>query len=59
MKVDFDYAVGAPVMLKELGRPGIVRGLNFDGKQRTYQTTYWHEGQRRSEWLPADELEPR
>lgn len=55
--VTFAFAVGQKVRITALERPGVVRLLRFDGTHCDYFVSWWDEGKRQSEWMPADEIQ--
>jgi hypothetical protein len=56
LSVDFEYTIGQRVEIRALERPAIVRLVRYDGNQPDYFVSWWDEGKRQSEWMPADEL---
>ena len=54
---EFRFDIGAKVRVKELGRPGVVDSLMVDGMGLQYRVTYWDNGERKSAWVYAEELE--
>jgi hypothetical protein len=46
-------------MVKEIQRPGLVKGLLVDYLGVQYSVHYWDNGSRRSEWMTEPELEAR
>lgn len=56
--VVFQFRLRQIVKVKELSRPGIVTGCLVDHDGISYRVAYWNNGDRKSEWLFAEELEP-
>lgn len=57
--VSFEFGIKQRVQVKELSRPGIITGLmvETDGGL-IYRVAYWNNGDRKIEWLFAEELDP-
>ncbi len=56
LTVDFEFTIGQRIEIRALERRGTVRLVRFDGTQPDYFVSWWDEGKRQSEWLPADEI---
>lgn len=55
----FAFDLNARVMVREVQRPGRVDALMVDCLGPQYRVSYWDNGDRKSVWLLADELEAR
>lgn len=58
LTVEFDFTIGQRIEISALERRGTVRLVRFDGGQHEYFVSWWDEGKRQAEWLPADEIAP-
>ena len=56
MKYDFEFSVGAAVIVKALSVPAIVDAVMFTTGGSEYRVVYWWDGARRSQWVYAAEL---
>lgn len=50
------YVLNDHVTIKELDRPGIIRGVQHDTSGTTYRVSFWGNGERKEIWVYADEL---
>ncbi len=58
LTVEFEFAPGDRCQLIEIDRPGMVTGCMRDSDGCKYCVVWWHDGQRRSEWLYHFEIRP-
>ena len=56
MKVDFKHNIGDEVIITDIDRPGRIESLCQDICGKQYRVVYWHDGQRRSEWMHEWEI---
>lgn len=56
---NFAFDINAKVLIKEIQRPGKVAAIIIDFLGTQYKVDYWDNSERKSVWLPADELERR
>lgn len=49
--VNFTYGIGARVRLWEIERLGTVTGCLIDETGKQYRVVYWHNGERKCEWV--------
>lgn len=54
----FLFDLNDRVFVRELQRPGVVTALTIDYLGPQYQVALWDNGDRKTYWLLADELEP-
>lgn len=54
-----EFALGQKVLLREVQRPGKVEAITIDFLGITYRIGYWDNGDRKTVWVPADDLEQR
>lgn len=59
MNAPFAFALNDRVMVQEIDRPGRVAAIMIDGLGVQYLVNYWNDGERKSVWVQADELEAR
>ena len=57
MNVQFEYALGEPVKIKELEMIGHIDSLELDNNGKMYRVIYWFNGERKSAWSYGYELE--
>jgi hypothetical protein len=55
----FKFNLSDKVIVKEVQRPGRVESLMIDFLGPQYRVAYWDNGERKTVWLNADELELR
>lgn len=55
--VEFRHSLGDEVRILKLSRPATVTGLAVFGATKQYRVVWWNEGERKEEWLYAEELE--
>ncbi len=56
---NFQFDLMDRVIVKEIGRPGVVEALMIDYLGVQYRVAYWDNSDRRTVWLHAAELELR
>lgn len=59
MNSPFAFALNDRVVVQEIDRPGKVAAIMVDGLGIQYLVNYWNDGERKSVWVQADELEAR
>lgn len=58
MNVNFEYSLGEPVKIIALeGMIGRIDSLELDNNGKMYRVVYWFNGDRKSAWSYANELE--
>jgi hypothetical protein len=57
--MEFAFKLRDQVLIKEIGRAGVVEALLVDSLGPQYRIAYWNDGVRKSEWLYAEEVERR
>ena len=58
MNVQFEYSLGEPVKIKALENMlGHIDSLELDNNGKMYRVIYWFNGERKSAWAYANELE--
>jgi hypothetical protein len=55
----FKFDLNQRVLVSEIQRPGRVISLIIDNLGVQYQVALWDNGERKTVWLMADELEAR
>lgn len=55
--INFEFQLREKVVIKEIGRIGVVDSLMLDGLGKQYRVTYWDNSERKSSWLYEDEIE--
>lgn len=55
----FKFNLEDKVIVKEVQRPGTIEALTIDFLGPNYRVAYWDNGERKTVWLKADELEHR
>lgn len=56
-RVEFDFALNQKVGIPALNTTGRVLAMSISGDGKTYQIRYWWEGDARTVWLYADEID--
>lgn len=52
----FAFNLYDKVTLIDINRPGTVTGLCVDREGIIYRVAFWHESQRRAEWVTENEI---
>lgn len=57
--VIFKFNIKDKVLVREIQRPGVVDAMTVDYLGIQYRVAYWDNSERKTVWLPEEELDAR
>jgi hypothetical protein len=57
MNVEFQFDIGQEVKVTPIRMMGVIDSLSLDNNGKQYRVVYWNDGDRRSVWMYAWEIE--